>query len=384
MTAGGAGPLAGIRVIELVGIGPGPAAAMLLADLGADVIRIDRPGGSLTPAPPDLDFTGRGRPSVALDLKHPDAVEVVKRLVRDSDVLMEGFRPGVLERLGLGPDLLLAENPRLVIARITGWGQDGPRARRAGHDLNYIATTGVLDAIGREGGAPQIPLNLIGDFGGGSMLAVVGILAALLHVRGGGEGQVVDAAITDGVAHLSATILAMHQSGQWGPRGTNVLDSGAPFYDVYRTADDRWLSVAAIEPAFYAALVDGLGLSGLPSRDDRANWPIIRRRIASAVASRSLQHWTTVFADVDACVAPVLSFDDAFADEHNVAREVYADRDGLMQPRPAPRFSSTPTGVPSPQRRPGADTRETLGRLGIGIDDVDALIGSGAAAQLPS
>lgn len=282
------GPLAGVRVVEMVGIGPGPFAGMMLADLGADVIRVDRPGGNaLQMSSPDKDILSRGRPSTAIDLKDPRGVDVVLDLVERADILIEGFRPGVTERLGLGPEECLDRNPRLVYGRMTGWGQDGPLAQSAGHDINYISVAGALDTIGRAGGPPQIPLNLLGDFGGGSLYLVAGVLAALTHARATGEGQVVDAAITDGVAHLLAMPLMLQQSGSWSnDRGTNLLDSGAPFYDVYATSDGRWMSVGGLEPQFYAAMQDLLGID-LPDRNDFAQWPALRTALADVFARRT-------------------------------------------------------------------------------------------------
>jgi alpha-methylacyl-CoA racemase len=376
------GPLHGVRVVELAGLGPAPFAAMLLADLGADVIRIDRPGGDdLSAGPPPYDLLMRGRRRVAVDLRRPEGVRVVKELVAAADALVEGFRPGVAERLGLGPDDCLAVNPRLVYGRMTGWGQDGPLAQTAGHDVDYIAVSGVLHAIGRAGGPPQIPMNLLGDFGGGGLYLVVGVLAGILEARASGQGQVVDAAIVDGTAHLATMIVGMLGGGSWRTeRGNNLLDSGAPFYDVYETADGEHLAVGALEPQFWQALLDGLTGAGvdvaeLPDRRDLPRWPELRKRLAETFATRTRAEWMTVFDGSDACVAPVLSMPDAAEHPHLAARGTYIEHEGVLQPAPAPRFSRTPAALSTPPRQPGNDGREALNRWGIG--DVDALVESG-------
>lgn len=370
-----------MRVVELVGIGPGPFAAMLLADLGADVIRVDRPGGNaLQLGPADKDILGRGRPSVAIDLKNPRGVETVLDLVASADILIEGLRPGVTERLGLGPDDCHARNPRLVYGRMTGWGQDGPLAQRAGHDINYISVAGALGAIGRAGGPPQVPLNLVGDFAGGSLYLVTGLLAALTHARATGEGQVVDAAITDGTAHLMSMIVAMQQSGGWSDqRGTNMLDTGTPFYDVFETSDGQWMSVGPLEPQFYAALVAGLGLTDAPGQYDFARWGELRQTLTDAFAARTRAEWVEVFDGTDACVAPVLSLTEAYEHPHNVARGTYVEKDGLTQPAPAPRFSATPATLTTPPEVAGSSTIAALTVWGIA--DVDQLIADGVAVQ---
>jgi alpha-methylacyl-CoA racemase len=377
----GTGPLRGVRVVELAGIGPGPHACMTLADLGADVIRIDRPGGQPFSDGPH-DFLGRGRPSVALDLKHPDAVETVLRLVGTADLMVEGLRPGVTERLGLGPGNCLARNPRLVYGRMTGWGQTGPLAGTAGHDIDYLAVAGVLHGLGQDAARPHFPTNLLGDFGGGSTYLVIGLLAALLEARVSGQGQVVDAAIVDGVAHLNAMGAGHLAAGLASERrASGLIDGGAPFYDVYETADGRHLAVGALEPQFYDALLDGLGLrETAPDRDDAANHPALRELIASTVRSRTLAEWTEVFDGTDACVAPVLTPSEAVRHPHVAARAVYADRGGGPEPAPAPRFSRTRTtlGSPPPDRS-GADTVEAL--TAWGIPGVDSLLASGAAVQ---
>jgi alpha-methylacyl-CoA racemase len=377
----GTGPLRGVRVVELAGIGPGPHAAMLLADLGADVIRIDRPGGQpLTGGPTDL--LNRGRPSVALDLKHPDGVATVLDLVETADVLLEGLRPGTTERLGLGPDACLARNPRLVYGRMTGWGQDGPLAQTAGHDLGYIAITGALFGMGQDRSRPQFPSNLVGDFGGGSTYLVIGVLAALFESRLSGEGQVVDAAIVDGTAHLNAMAAGFLAGGSYHEqRAANLLDGGAPFYDVYETADGRHLAVGSLEPKFYDDLVRLLGLADTaPDRNEPANHPALRRLIGDTIRQRTQAEWTAVFEGSDACVAPVLPMTEAFDHPHLVARGTFVERDGMTQPAPAPRFSRTsPTLTTPPPAQAGQDTRDAL--LAWGIADVDALLASGAAAE---
>ncbi len=381
MTFSAGGPLRGIKVVELAGIGPGPFAAMMLADLGADVIRVDRPSGpGLALAPAERDILGRGRPSVAVDLKADGGIDLVLDLVEKADILLEGYRPGVTERLGLGPADCLARNPRLVYGRMTGWGQDGPLAHSAGHDLNYIAVAGGLDPLGRRGEAPAFPMNLLGDFGGGSLYLVTGVLAALTHARATGEGQVVDAAITDGVAHLMAMAVTMQQNGVWdGRRGTNLLGSASPFYDVYETSDGRWMSVGGLEPQFWEATLDLLPATDLPDRNDPANWAALRARLTEIFASRTQAEWTDLFEGTDACVAPVVPLTEAFDHPHNAARGTYVEHHGLVQPAPAPRFSGTPTSLGSPPSRIGADTREAL--TAWGVDDVDGLIERGVAVQ---
>jgi alpha-methylacyl-CoA racemase len=347
------GPLSGCRVVELAGIGPGPFAGMILADLGAEVVRVDRPAPGEPRAEP-FDVLGRGKKSVVLDLKRPEAVAAVLDLVAAADALIEGYRPGVAERLGLGPAECLARNPRLVYGRMTGWGQDGPLAQQAGHDIAYIAVTGALHAIGDEGGPPQIPLNLLGDFGGGSTYLVIGVLAALWAVRGGAPGQAVDAAIVDGAAHLLAMTHGMLAAGGWADeRGVNLLDGGAPYYAVYATADGRHMAVGALEPKFYAEFLARLGLDEDPARQhDRSGWAGLRQRIADRFASRTQADWTRVFDGSDACVAPVLGLREAADHPHMAARGTLVARDGVLQPAPAPRFSATPAApVAAPPAR---------------------------------
>ncbi|MFG7946128.1 CaiB/BaiF CoA transferase family protein, partial [Streptomyces cacaoi] len=341
---GPAGPLAGVRVVELAGIGPGPFAAMTLADLGADVVRVDRPGGGGLAIPHRHDVTNRNKRSVLLDLKQPAGVEAVLALAERADILVEGFRPGVAERLGVGPDACLARNSRLVYGRMTGWGQDGPLAHRAGHDIGYIAVTGALGMTGAPDGPPYAPANLLGDYAGGALYLVIGVLAALQHARAeGGAGQVVDAAIVDGTSHLTAMIQGMLAAGGWQDRrGANLLDGGAPFYGTYATKDGGYMAVGALEPKFYAEFVRLLGLAEqAPARDDPAAWGALREAVAARFASRTRAEWTRVFEDSDACVAPVLSLTEAPHHPHLAARGTYVDHAGITQPAPAPRFSAT-------------------------------------------
>ncbi|MEY9893910.1 alpha-methylacyl-CoA racemase [Catenulispora sp. MAP12-49] len=375
-----AGPLQGLKVVEIAGIGPGPFAAMLLADLGAEVVRVDRPGGGGLSLG-DKDVLNRGRRSVAVDLKHPGGAEVVLRLAEQADVLIEGYRPGVAERLGIGPQACLARNPKLVYGRMTGWGQDGPLAPTAGHDIGYIAVTGALHAIGRADGPPQVPLNLVGDFGGGSMYLVVGILAAVWEAARSGRGQVVDAAIVDGTAHLAAILHGFVSLGLWrDKRGTNLLDTGAPYYDVYETSDGEYMAVGAIEPQFFAELVSLLGIAGrAPEQNDRERWPELRTLIAQTFRTRTREEWTDVFAGSDACVAPVLAAKEAAKHPHLAARGTLVERDGLTQPAPAPRFSRTSAELGLPPCGPGAHTREALAAWGF--EDVEALVEAGAVVQ---
>ena len=390
------GPLAGVRVVELAGIGPGPFCGMLLADLGAEVIVVDRPGGPSPLAPRRGDVTSRGKRRVVVDLKHPRGAEVVLRLAAASDALIEGYRPGVTERLGLGPADCLAVNPALVYGRMTGWGQDGPLAPTAGHDIAYIAVTGALHAIGRAGGPPQVPVNYLGDFGGGALFLALGVLAGVLRARASGQGQVVDAAIVDGVAVLQAMSYGMLADGRWADqRGVNILDTGAPFYDVYPTADGRHMAVGAIEPQFYTAFLAGLFApdpvpGGLPGQLDQAGWPELRRLFAARFAQRSQQDWTATFSGTDACVAPVRAMTEAPADPQLAARGSYLTVDGVLQPAPAPRFAPAPGSAsvpgqaiaalpPGPITHPGAHTRAVL--AGLGFADVDDLLASGAVQQ---
>ncbi|WP_395575915.1 CaiB/BaiF CoA transferase family protein [Streptomyces sp. BK79] len=354
----GEGPLSGVRVVELAGIGPGPFAAMLLADLGADVVRVDRPGGPGLGIDPARDVTNRNKRSLIVDLKSPEGPARVLDLAERADVLIEGYRPGVAERLGVGPGHCHARNPRLVYGRMTGWGQDGPLAQRAGHDIGYIALTGTLGMIGAPDAPPAVPANLLGDYAGGSLYLVVGVLAALHHARATGTGQVVDAAIVDGTAHLSSMIHGMLAAGGWQDRrGANLLDGGCPFYGTYETADGRYMAVGALEQRFYAEFMELLGIPGLaPARDDMARWGELREAVAARFASRTRDEWTAVFADSDACVAPVLTLREAPHHPHLAARGTFTDHGGITQPAPAPRFSATPTTVRTGPARPGGDT----------------------------
>ncbi|MEU1001829.1 CaiB/BaiF CoA transferase family protein [Streptomyces tibetensis] len=356
----GHGPLTGVRVVELAGIGPGPFAAMLLADLGADVVRVDRPGGPGLGIDPAYDVTNRNKRSVIVDLKSPDGQEQVLDLAARADVLVEGYRPGVAERLGVGPEPCHARNPRLVYGRMTGWGQDGPLARRAGHDIAYIAPTGTLGMIGRPQEAPPAPANLLGDYAGGSLYLVVGVLAALHHARATGTGQVVDAAIVDGTAHLTTMIHGMLAAGGWQDRrGDNLLDGGCPYYGTYETADGRYMAVGALEPQFYAEFLGLLGVEdGADARKDVTRWDELREEIAVRFKARTRDEWTAVFDGSDACVAPVLSLREAPHHPHLAARGTFTDHGGITQPAPAPRFSATPTSVRTGPARPGAHTAD--------------------------
>ncbi|MFH9074726.1 CaiB/BaiF CoA transferase family protein [Streptomyces alboflavus] len=352
------GPLAGVRVVELAGIGPGPFAAMLLADLGADVVRVDRPGGGGLAIDPAYDITNRNKRSVVVDLKSPDGPARVLDLVTRADVLIEGYRPGVAERLGVGPEPCHARNPQLVYGRMTGWGQEGPLAQRAGHDIAYIALTGTLGMIGAPGEPPTVPANLLGDYAGGSLYLVVGVLAALHHARATGAGQVVDAAIVDGTSHLSSMIRGMVAAGSWQDRrGANLLDGGCPFYGTYETADGEFMAVGALEQQFYDEFIALIGLAEVaPARKDLARWGELREAVAARFRTRTRAEWTALFEGSDACVAPVLSLGEAPHHPHLAARGTFTEHGGITQPAPAPRFSATPTSVRSGPARPGADT----------------------------
>ncbi|MCO6415230.1 CoA transferase [Siccirubricoccus sp. KC 17139] len=376
------GPLAGVRIIELAGIGPAPMCAMLLADLGASVLRIDRPD------PPELGFKRplrfnlllRGRQTIALDLKQSAARDLVLELVGKADGLIEGFRPGVTERLGLGPEDCFARNPRLVYGRITGWGQQGPLAQAAGHDLNYIALTGALHAIGREGQPPSPPLNVLGDYAGGSLYLAVGMLAAVIEARTSGKGQVIDAAVVDGTAHLMATFHGLLAAGLIREeRGVNLMDSGAPFYDCYACADGRFISVAPIEGRFFAELLRRLGIEAgeVPPQSDRSRWPELRRRLAETFATRTRDEWCAVLEGSDACFAPVLTMEEAARHPHMRARQTYVEIDGVVQPAPAPRFSRSVPKTPAPPKPAEAqDAVEALDGW-LAHERVEALRGAG-------
>ncbi|MFF5988327.1 CaiB/BaiF CoA transferase family protein [Prauserella flavalba] len=357
------GPLDGVRVIELAGLGPTPFAGMLLAELGADVVRIDRPPSvRQVKVDPRVDLLNRGKRSVVLDLRAPDDKETLSRLIDQAQLFIEGYRPGVAERLGVGPDECFRRNPRLVYGRMTGWGQDGPLASAAGHDVNYIAITGALHAIGDAGNPPQIPLNLVGNFGGGATYLVIGLLAALHEAQRNGTGQVIDASIVDGTAHLLAWVHGKVAAGEWSDeRGTNLLDGGAPCYRVYETADGKYLTVGALEAPFYAQLLDILGLDEDPSRQRvEEDWPRASQRIAAAFRTRTQAEWLAAFADSDACVAPVAGLREAAEHPHIRARGTLVERDGVLQAAPAPRFSRTTTAVRAPAPQPGAHQHEVL------------------------
>ena len=363
-----AGPLSGVRVVELGGIGPVPFAGMTLADLGAEVIRIDRPGGEgMSLVNGRFDLLSRGKRSVVLNLKDPADVAAARAVIASADVLIEGWRPGVAERLGLGPEDCHQVRPGLVYGRMTGWGQHGERSQQAGHDINYLALTGALHAIGAEGLPPQIPLNLLGDFGGGAVYLVMGVLAALLEARQTGVGRVVDAAIVDGAAHLLAPIFGLLAAGVWtDARGVNLLDGGAPFYAVYETADGRHMAVGSLEPQFFAQLVAGTGVTVSPGgQHDQSAWLDLRSQLTAVFKGRTMQHWREVFDGTDACVVPVLTMAEAAVDDHLASRETFVSGDGVPQPGPAPRFLPAPARAPAPIFTLGADTADVLREVGV-------------------
>ena len=373
----GQGPLTNLKVLEFAGIGPGPFCGMLLSDLGADVVRIDRKGGGRGSR---SDVTSRGRRSIAMDLKSPEAVETCLRLMEVSDAVFEGFRPGVMERLGLGPDVALARNSRLVYGRMTGWGQSGPYAKAAGHDMNYIAISGALSAIGTAD-KPIPPLNLVGDFGGGALYLAFGLLAGVLHARATGEGQVIDCAMSDGAASLMAMFYGFKAAGAWtNERRANLLDGGAHFYDTYRCADGGWVSIASIEPQFYALLLEKTGISDpdFNPQMDRARWPDLKARLAAVIATKTREEWTQIMEASDVCFAPVLDLDEAPRHPHNQARGTFVELDGVVQPAPAPRFSRTPGAVAGPPPAIGAHTRDALGEWGLSSAEIDSLAEAGA------
>ena len=379
------GPLQGIRIVEFQGIGPGPFCGMMLSDMGADIVRIDRAanvrGGD--PAQPPTDILARGRRSIGLDLKAAEGVEVALRLIEGADALFEGFRPGVMERLGLGPEECLRRQPKLVYGRMTGWGQEGPYAQMAGHDINYISLAGALAPIGRKGQAPVPPLNLVGDYGGGGMLLALGMVAALLEAQRTGKGQVVDAAMVDGASSLIASVHAGIASGFWREeRGANVLDTGAHYYDAYETADGKYVSFGSIEPQFYAELLrlTGLGSGPLPGQNDRAHWPEMKERVSAIVRTKTRAEWERIMAGSDVCFAPVLEPTEAPQHPHAKARKAFVEVAGLVQPAPSPRFSRTPGAVQGPPAHPGQHSAALLSEMGYSEARVKALRESGAVA----
>lgn len=381
------GPLAGIKIIEVAGIGPGPFTAMMLADMGADVIRVDRAGQVRggDPATPPGDSLNRGRRSIGLDLKSPEGVETLLQLCEQADGLIEGFRPGVAERLGFGPEVVAARNPRLVFGRMTGWGQEGPYAHTAGHDINYIALAGVLDTFRRDGGQPTPPINLVGDFGGGGMLLAFGMVCGLLSAKTTGKGQVVDAAMVDGAATLMSMIWAFKGMGIWNSDrpGTNLLDTGAHFYDTYECADGKWVSIGSIEPQFYAQLLQYTGLEGedLPHQMDSNEWNAQKERLKAVFKTKTRDEWSAIMEGTDVCFAPVLSMDEATKHPHNVERGTFIELNGITQPAPAPRFSETPGSVQRPPAHAGQHTDEVLGEwLGLDASAIAALRDSGTVA----
>jgi alpha-methylacyl-CoA racemase len=375
------GPLTGLKVVELVGLGPGPFCGMLLADLGAEVLCVDRieVARAVDPERPATNAMHRGKRVVGLDLKHPDGPGALLRIVEHTDAMFEVFRPGVAERLGIGPDVCRARNPRLIYGRLTGWGQDGPWANAAGHDIDYIALAGALEPIGRAGQPPTPPLNVLGDFAGGGMLLAFGIAAAAFERERTGQGQVIDAAMVDGAALMMTPFYGARASGFWGERGTNLLDTGAPFYDVYETADQRWIAVGAIEPQFYAALLAVLGLDAarLPNRDDPANWATLKERFAAVFRTRTRDDWVAAADGADACVAPVLTPLEATSHPHNQARGTFLELRGVPQPAPAPRFSRSQLSPPAPPQQPGESTEAALAGFGFDAAAVDELRAAG-------
>ncbi|OHB28163.1 MAG: carnitine dehydratase [Phenylobacterium sp. RIFCSPHIGHO2_01_FULL_69_31] len=373
------GPLTGLKIVEFAGIGPGPFCGMLLSDLGADVVRIDRKGqGRGAPS----DITSRGRRSVALDLKKPEAVEACLKLMDAADAIIEGFRPGVMERLGLGPEVALKRNPKLVFGRMTGWGQTGPYAQAAGHDMNYIAITGALHAIGTDD-KPVPPLNLVGDFGGGALYLAFGLLAGVIQARETGNGQVIDCAMSDGAASLMAMFYGFKAAGMWKEqRRSNMLDGGAHFYDTYQCRDGKWVSIGSIEPQFYALLLEKTGIDDpeFQKQHDRSAWPGLREKLADVIAQKTRDEWTEIMGGTDVCFAPVLDLDEAPKHPHNAARETFVNLDGVVQPAPAPRFSATPGKIQGPPPAIGAHDREALSDWGFSDGEISALQSAGALA----
>ena len=380
------GVLSGYRVIELAGIGPGPMCAMLLSDMGADVLRIDRTAEAGLGIAMDQrhSLLNRGRRSVALDLKKPEAIEAVMKLVEKADALIEGFRPGVTERLGLGPDDCLKHNPRLIYGRMTGWGQEGPLAHAAGHDINYIALSGALHSFGRKGDAPVPPLNLVGDFGGGALYLALGVVAGLLEAQKSGKGQVVDAAMVDGAASLMTAIYGMHGAGFWNNnRGENILDTGAHYYEVYETKDGKHVAIGSIEAKFYAELLRLSGLQGqeLAHQQDRQQWPEMKERLKALFRTKTRDEWCKIMEGSDVCFAPVLNMDEAPEHPHNKHRGTFVEANGVTQPGPAPRFSRTPSKIQCPPAKPGEHTEEALRDWGFANSDLDRLRQCGAIAK---
>ena len=371
------GPLSGKRIIEIAGIGPGPFCAMLLSDLGAEVIRVDRASTVADELPdlPSLDLLNRGRRSIGIDLKDPEGIETVLKLIESSDALIEGFRPGVAERLGIGPEDCLTRNPKLIYGRMTGWGQYGSYSSMAGHDINYIALSGVLGMIGRKDEKPVPPVNLIGDFGGGGMILALGVCAALVEVASSGKGQVIDAAMTDGSALLATMVHSFKAMGIWGDRGTNLLDTGAPFYDVFECSDGKFISIGSIEPQFYSELlrITGLDQQENPKQMDRQSWDEMKSKIASAIKSKSREEWENLMEGTDVCFAPVLTIDEAYDHPHNLERNTFIEVAGVKQPAPAPRFSRTPASITSPPPHPGEHTEEILLDSGFTISEISSL-----------
>ncbi len=376
------GPLSGVKIVEIAGIGPGPFAAMLLSDMGADVLRVDRAQQVGTDfAAPNKEVLNRGRRSIGVDLKQPEGVETVMRLVEQADALIEGFRPGVAERLGIGPDACLARNPKLVFGRMTGWGQDGPYAQAAGHDINYIALAGALAHFGRAGGKPTPPINLVGDFGGGGMFLAFGVVCGILEARASGTGQVIDAAMVDGSATLMTMMWGLRSIGFWEDAlGTNVLDTGAPFYDTYETADGKFVSVGALEPQFYAELLTRTGLvgDGLPAQMDKAGWPLMRERLTELFNTKTRDEWCEILEHSDACFAPVLPMGEAAEHPHLKERGTIVEEYGVQQPAPAPRFSRTPGAIQGPPAWPGQHTDAALADWGFTADELANLRATGA------
>ncbi len=383
------GPLAGVRIVELAGIGPAPMCAMLLADMGASIVRVDRTEAADLgmKRDPKGDLLNRGRPSVAVDLKNKEGVETVLRLIDQADAVIEGFRPGVMERLGLGPDVCLKRNAKLVFGRMTGWGQYGPLSHAAGHDINYISIVGALHAIGPKGGAPVVPLNLVGDFGGGALYLAMGVLAGIIEARNSGKGQVIDCAMTEGAASLMTMFFAMKAMGNWNEqRGTNPVDGGSHFYTVYETKDGNYISVGSIEGKFYAELMQKTGLdrvAGLPDQHDTPKWEEMRERLRKIFLGKTRDEWCAIMEGSDVCFAPILNLEESMAHPHNVARSSFVKVDGIMQPAPAPRFDRTKSEIQKPPSVPGEDTDKTLAAWGFSTSEITALHKAGVVKQNP-